>query len=138
MAEQFDVHTVSFSLGLLAYDAELTIPIFPVLPAGGAIQLLDAHIGGAGTVTGSLNGPRLVKMTPLAGTSLGTPTAAGTLGTITAGSITYTIPALRRGFSITTPLVSPGTAGAWVGLMLGSGTILTGNVVLTISYIMGT
>lgn len=134
MAGQFDVNIAQFSLGTFTRDANGTIPLMPISYAGGAITLLSAHLGMLGTATGTINAPVLISMTPLAGTGLGTPAMAGTLGTC----VNYT-PAVNvvRGIELTADYIQPGTAGAWLGLEFAKGTILTGDVALTIAYVMG-
>jgi len=135
MADQMDIHNVALGLGgIHTQTAAGSIALLPVPKWGGGITILNAHLRGGGTCTGTLNGVRLVTMTPC-GTASGTPTISGTLGTIAAATWTNSIGVVTA-IPLDTSYVSVGTVGAWIGLLYG-GTILSGDVVLNLSYVMG-
>lgn len=130
MAETGDLKTVTYCIGTYAAAAG-TIPVLFLPASHGAITIVSCYVAGcpaSGPVLGTLE---LQKFTNAAAPLS---IAAGTLGTLplTSGTIAS---GGAVALTIATKIVSPGTAGCWVGYQLG-GTI-TKPLAITLNYVQG-
>lgn len=138
MSDSLDMHFQQLALGTLAYSAAGTIPLMYIPPQTGVVTIIQANLMAQGNGLGTLNGLRLVTMTNptgTAGTATGTPVLSGTLGTIATASWTPAI-TVNQPIPLTQTYVSPGTAGAWIGIQFATGTLLA-DAAVALNWVMG-
>ena len=127
MSDTLDIKTVVYTLATTATAAG-TVPIMYVPAAYGAITVLSAYLTPL-TAGGTIASLQINKMT-----NVSTPVVSGTLGTLPAAAGTLAAGVLGS-VTISTGLVSPGTAGCWVGAVI-TGTIIS-HTALSINYTQG-
>ena len=122
MANTFDVHIATLSLGAFLGATELPLAKLP--SGGGGIHVLEANLVGpsAGTVIGG----KLLTMT-----DAGTPAINGTIGAF-AGTV-VTAAGVPGEATISDAFVD---AGEWIGFDQTSGTVPAGTFI-SLAYVMG-
>ena len=129
MAESGDLKTINVDIGTMA-TADGTIPVMYIPASHGAISITSAYLyslGAAGTVLSAYLCKLTNAVVPLA-------IAAGTLGTLPTSSGTLAACGARA-FTVATKIVSPGTAGCFLGMKF-VGTIVS-PAGITVNYVQG-
>ena len=128
MAESGDLK--SLVMPFSAYSSAGGTTPFAYIPAShGAITVLTAYIQSIGL--GTIVTAELMKLTHVGTPAVG---AAGTLGTLPTASGTLVAGAVVA-LTLATKIVSPGTAGCWLGVAI-KGTIVS-PINLCVNYIEG-
>jgi hypothetical protein len=129
MSDTLDIKCLTYTIGTTATAAG-TVPIMYIPAAYGAITLLSANLCPL-VAAGTVPTLQIAKLTNAATPVMA---ASGTLGTLPAAAGTLTAGVLGS-ITLATTLVSPGTAGCWLGMVI-TGTIIA-HTMLSINYTQG-